>query len=329
MELYSSEDYYNKPKQALSSSGSSYTNSGSLVWPGLSDQYSATEKRLVNTDETEGLRFKLWHKSTPISGVHNRNVDLAEVAAIDGTPTPDGTAFYEEMTLAAGGHQWFPYDHRQEQEGGGGALSQAAASSAVYGALENADMLMLSCHGRSGSIWNHAETWGFTHSNFSGKANGELEWLILAACSQVSVASVTQQDHQSNYDDGKSWFNSVSGLHALLGFRYGAPGKCVDTGVVEDVEISREFAENLKSETVVQAWMKACLTVGKASGRDLDNTYHPYHGSAIVRQSCVDEKFYTADKFPVANPSSSEPLIFYWIDHSNAANPQIKSAVIP
>jgi hypothetical protein len=127
--------------------------------------------------------------------------------------------------------------------------------------------------------------------------NAELEWCVLAACFQVSVAGPEPQS-----DWGKTWIQAMPHVHALMGYRAEAPQD-------EDVDIANDFCERLAAggddNQVHIAWMLA--------NRPDSTTCPGRFATAIVNVNNLDDRMYTLDAFPTAdNPGNT--YRYYWIE---------------
>jgi hypothetical protein len=324
VKVWSSEDTDHKPTQALTESSACYRNTGTDVWPHFYTVYQAANKRLKITDETSRLHV------LPILGgeeqahlAKDEKVDLAEVAVVDATPTDDAKRFWDWITdNTPAGTQWASVGKRIWSVAGD-RPSITDDTCVDFGS--KADILYIAGHGSTagpaavcGSAVddpNHplgtapSDTKAFAPGDIGTSwNNGELEWLILAVCSQVRIA-----DWESPVagDNAIVWIKAMPKVHMLLGYFDAAPS------APTDVNIAGDFVGRLEPgyphDHVHIAWLLA------NKGRIGDNE-NAKHASAMVNfNNDPQGDDYKGDRtfsywgFPTAD-DPGQKYRYYWID---------------
>ncbi|MGB2937207.1 MAG: DUF6345 domain-containing protein [Phycisphaerae bacterium] len=300
--MWTGDDTENKVTITLTETGAGtgvYRNTGTDTWPHFYRIYDAANKRLKVMDED-----KKWYvvpivddKEYPGLEVSEK-VDAAEVAAVDGTPSLDAEEIYDDMT--ADPHNWNGvalYDVNNNKALGTGAKCVELGA--------QVDLLNVSGHG----LKTKAEVYGeegyglyndtFTPSDIGASwDNGELEWLVLASCSQVRVGGDDPWNTPpAATDNGVIWIKAMPKVHDLLGYRDSAPGGGTD------VNVANAFAARLHNGDVVYvAW---CLA---------NEDFHAWNATALVNVNNIDDCMYTLDDFPTADNPGNEYVFWWWRD---------------
>ena len=276
-----------------------YRNTGTDTWPHFYKEYQAANKRLKVVDED-----KKWYvvpivddKEYPGLEVSEK-VDAAEVAAVDGTPSLDAEEIYDDMT--ADPHNWNGvalYDVNNNPVQGTGAKCVELGA--------EVDLLNVSGHSHLPTVGIKGEEgYGLTTDNFDpsdiGQAwsNGELEWCLLAACSQVAVSDPPDPD---NGDFGIQWIKAMPKVHALLGYYHTAPSGGVDVNIADD--FCERLAPGGEYNDVVGAWMLA-------NRPDLTTCPGKY-ATMLVNMNNIHDEMYTLDAFPTEDAPGNSYMYFY------------------
>jgi len=300
--MWTGDDTENKVTITLTETGAGtgvYRNTGTDTWPHFYKEYQVANKRLKVVDED-----KKWYvvpivdnKEYPGLEVSEK-VDAAEIAAVDGTPSLDAAEIYGDMT--ADPHNWegvalYDVNHNKAQGTGAKCVELGA----------QVDLLNVSGHG----LKTKAEVYGeegyglyndtFTPSDIGASwDNGELEWLVLASCSQVRVGGDDPWNTPpAATDNGVIWIKAMPEVHGLFGYRDSAPGGGTD------VNVANAFAARLHNDYVVHvAW---CLA---------NKDFLAWNATALVNVNNVDDCMYTLDAFPTADNPGSEYCFWWWRD---------------
>jgi hypothetical protein len=276
-----------------------YRNTGAGAAPYFYEEYQPVDNRLKVVDED-----KKWYV-VPIVNMKkypglevSEKVDAAEVAAVDGTPSLDAAEIYNDMS--ADPHYWngvalYDVNHNKAQGTGAKCVELGA----------KVDLLNVSGHG----LKTKAEVYGeegyglyndtFTPSDIGASwDNGELEWLVLASCSQVRVGGDDPWNTPpAATDNGVIWIKAMPKVHGLFGYRDSAPGGGTD------VNVANAFAARLHNDYVVHvAW---CLA---------NKDFHAWNATALVNVNNIDDRMYTLDAFPTADNPGSEYCFWWWRD---------------
>lgn len=279
-----------------------YRNSGTGSWPHFWTSHNASQMRLKTYNEDgELVVVPIIAGTEHTSHKKSGRVDLAEVAVVDGTSTLDAAAVYGDLTGCS--HPWCGigiYDLNNNPASGTGAKC------VELGQL--ADLLNVSGHSHNPTVGISGEAgFGLSLDNFDpsdiGSAwnAGELEWCILAACSQVAVT----EDSPSTSDFGIQWIRKMPKVHALMGYREVAPTAGTD------VNVAHAFCTNLASQDVPMAWMLA--------NRPNASTCPGFcvNATALVNINNLSDRMYTLTKFPTTDKPSNL-YRYYWIDKSGS-----------
>jgi len=210
--------------------------------------------------------------------------DVAANAAVDGTPTLDAAEFHNDMLS---NYDWFSnglYDEDNDKNLGDDDKCVDLGN--------NVDFMYIAGHCWSGDdptrIYAVDNTYGLKERGYAdnlqvadvGTWARELDWLVLAACSTCNLDDDRPQR-------GKEWIGTMDdgGLtHAIMGYRYGAPGGTTPT---TDVTIADEFVSALSNKTVKDAWIDTNYAHKNA---DSTKKFSPLNAVAIFRNVNVSDK---------------------------------------
>lgn len=289
-------------------------NSGTDSWPKFHLEYDESEKRLKVVDEWEKL-----HVIPIINGVKQEHleatgqVDLAEVAAMDATPTDDAKAFYDGMTAHASGDPCWAGVAKAVWSIEADRPHITDDNCVACG--KKADIFYLAGHGYTTAAAiggkNMADHPLGDVANLNGKEftpediggdwnNGELEWCVFAACSQLYIED---GGNPKVGDNLIAWIKAMPKVHALFGYSYTAPGGDEEP----DVTIANRFVAYTKTKTFVDAWMEANLNQPEKAG---------FKAVAMVQKECTEgnaDKWKSATAFPTADGAAVEYEL-YWIN---------------
>ncbi len=296
-----------------------YRNTGTGRWPRFYWTWQPEMQRLKVDDEDGTLNvFPIIDGTDQVHLSVGQKVDLGEVSAIDATESDDAETFFDSMT---------EYGENKPSWGMGDSYYWSESSNREHITDDNCvkfgkktDMLYVAGHGNSTKfvgvygprvqdnpehpLGNHDKTpmdpRGFQPSDIGTEwANGELEWLVLAACSQlymVTLGSPIPADY------AVKWAEDTPKVHAILGYRGGCPSGPTDE------RIAARFANCTLTCTFVEAW----LGVSRFEP-DTGGAHTPWNVAVLVQLECVDDKWKDATKFP--SPQTAETRYkFYWYD---------------
>lgn len=285
------------------SSGSGiFRNTGSNVWPLFDNAFNSSEKRLAIEDASDENNY--LHVVPIVGGTElsyfeqKKKIDLAEVAAVDGTSSDDANSFYNAMPSTWKKRGIYCSQTSNEADGTGTKCVELG---------KKVDMLYIAGHSFSGATEagiRGESGFGLDTDNFKPSSigtnwsNGELEWLILAACNQVNYNQEYGDDIQNN---GVSWLNAMPKVHCLMGYRLNAP-----TGGV-DSTIASSFVTHLSSDHVHMAWMLA--------NRPAQDNCVNRNASALVNINNIDDKFNTSNAFPTPDKPANSYRYYYIEKH--------------
>lgn len=288
--IWSSDDSAHTKTITLSPSSASasvYRNSGDGAWPLWGGSYSSSYRRLKNVDESGTLIVQLIVNGVtlPICAPSEK-IDLAEIAVVDGTPSDDAWTLYLELYNSF-------YGIKSDTDGDGSTCVE-------YGA--KADFLNVSGHSHLPTVGVTGESgYGLASDNFDpsdiGNSwnNGELEWCLLAVCSQVHV----NENSPSTSDFGIKWIKAMPKVHALLGYQNIAPSGGVDS------QIATDFVQNMADDHIHIAWMLA--------NRPDSSTCPGINATALVNVNNLEDKMGELGKFATKDETGNQ-YRYFWIE---------------
>jgi hypothetical protein len=293
--------------------------------PLLYKEFSVANKTLCIPDEEHKVKAELFVGGVARNLSAANLVDAAEVAVLDATPSDDAKRFWDWTTdNQPAGTQW----------GSAGKRIWSVAGDREHITDDNcvdfgskADMLYIAGHG----LTSVAAVWGssnddqnhplgiYQNQNTIAKAfqpsdignawnNGELEWCVLAVCSQVRLSN---PGNPVANDNAVLWIKAMPKVHMLLGYRHSAPS------APHDVNISGDFVARLENgnphDHVHMAWLLA------NKGR-IDDKDTAQNATAMVNfnndpQNDDDkgDKTHTVSQFPTKDDPGNK-YVYYWID---------------
>ena len=317
--MWTGDDTENKVTITLTETGAGtgvYRNTGTDTWPHFYRIYDAANKRLKVVDEDKKWYVVPIVDNKEYSGLEvSEKVDAAEVAVVDATPSDDAKQFWDCMTDGAPpGTMWADAGKRIWSVP---ADRPHVTDDTCVDFGSKADMLYIAGHGLAST----AAIWGsqnddpdhplgiyqdpatvdkaFTPGDIGGSwDNGEIEWCLLAVCSQVAVS-----DPPVNGDLGIQWIKAMPKVHALFGYRDTAPSGGVDVDIADD--FCERLAPGGNYDSVQLAWMFA--------NRPDEKTVPGLFATALVNENNMEDHMYTLDRFPAADNPGSE-YRYWWIE---------------
>jgi len=234
-------------------------------------------------------------------------ITSAGVAAADGTDSLDAAKIYDKLRSSPYNFMGNGlYDKNNSKSLGTGIKCRDLGSSS--------DSLNVSGHGVTTQAQIYSEsgyglyTDKFTPSDISTYwSNGELEWCLFAACSQVRIEDyypgTTNTPVPTNSDNAIKWIKAMPNVHVLLGYSYNAPSSGTD------VIIADAFCGYGQTYSIPMAWMLA--------NRPSATVCRGRYAKCLVREG------YTGDKLKVHkadNPRNTYRL-YYLRNDGDASNP--------
>jgi len=281
--------------------------------PFLAPAFNAGEKKVKIVDEDESLVAYLYFGGKEYYEILDwAFVDLAEVAAVDGTETLDAEEFHGDMAS----NNWYAGDDDDDKRLFDKTHDKGLGDDDKCVELGNkVDFMYVAGHSHRDvsptRIYGDDDTYGLNEeydtNNLQkadipdGKWAEELEWLVLATCSSCCIFESTKTG------PGTEWVAAMAdGTHGVMGYMWGAPPVLG----VTDVQIAHEFVTALGSQTIKDAWIDTNFAHKVA---DPTHVYSPLMTVAIFRNSNVDDQVGHVSNFPTDDSTTAE-YTYYYID---------------